>query len=144
METEPADTSEIPRRRICAACVLERFLHDEIEREGETDPCFYCKAYGKTISIDQLSNRIDRAFDDHFEVTANEPTDFEYTLIKETDFEWYPEGTCAADAIADAAEISSDAAEDVRSILEDRHYDYDDAKMGEDSPFEKRVHYAEK
>jgi RES domain-containing protein len=144
--TEPdPNLSEPPaRRRICSSCVGETFLREEIERAGKIAGCFYCENEGKTVSIEELSNRIDLAFEEHFEITPSEPSDFEYSMTKETDFHWYREGQSSADAIAEAADIGTDAAEDIRVLLADRHYDHHAAKIGEECPFEEGVHYDEK
>src|SRR5438094_186481 len=133
-EPEP-NMSEIARRRICSSCVGEAFLREEIERAGTTACCFYCEDEGKTISIEELANRIETAFEEHFEVTPSEPSDFEYSMMKETDFYWR-EGQSSADAIAEAAEIGTDAAEDIRALLADRHYDRHAMKVGEECAFE--------
>jgi hypothetical protein len=142
-ETEP-NISDVAARQICSVCVGESFLRDKIKREGQDARCFYCEDEGKTISIEDLADHVDAAFEEHFEVTPNEPTAFEYSMTKETDFQWYREGQPPADAIGDAAEIGPDAAEDVRLLLADRHYDHETAKMGDECPFKQGVHYDEK
>jgi hypothetical protein len=110
------EVPELATRRICSVCVRESFLQAEIVREGTPGRCFYCDTEGKTISIGQLADRIDSAFDQHYEVTPSEPTELEY-LMPDAGAGFYHEGSAAADAIADAAEIETDAAEDVRSRL---------------------------
>ncbi|MEY2501086.1 MAG: hypothetical protein QOI07_1420 [Verrucomicrobiota bacterium] len=119
-------------------------MREEIELAGKVAGCFYCEDQGKTISIEQLADRVDVAFDEHFEVTPSEPSDFEYTMMKETDFQWYREGQSSADAIAEAAQIGADAAEDIRAVLAERHYDRYAAEVQEECPFEEGVHYDEK
>jgi hypothetical protein len=47
-------------------------------------------------------------------------------------------------AILNAADVSEEIAEDIRSVLEDRHSDFDSAAMDEEGPFEEESHYAEK
>ena len=81
---------------------------------------------------------MDIAFEQHFEVTPSEPSGFEYSMMKESDFNWHRTGQASADAIADAADIDADAAEDVQLVLADRHYDHESAKMGEECPFRRR------
>ncbi len=142
-EPQP-EISEIAARRICSVCIGEAFLREEIERDGETAGCFYCEDEGKTISIEDLADRVGAVFDEHFEVTPSEPSDFEYSMMKETDFNWYREGQPSADAIAEAAEIGPDATEDVRLVLAERHYNHHVAEVGEECPFEEGVHYDEK
>jgi hypothetical protein len=144
VEQVDVDDSEIAERRLCSSCVREQFLRSEIEREGEIAGCFYCEEEGKTISIEQMANRVEQAFKRHFELTPNEPSGFEYTMMKETDYQWYREGQSAANAIADAAEINGTPAEDIRRVLADRHCDHEAAKMGEECPFDEATCYAEK
>jgi hypothetical protein len=137
------ETPEIAARRICSVCVRESFLRAEILREGTTGTCFYCEKEGKTFSIQQLADRIDAAFEQHYEVTPSEPTEWEY-MIRDAGAGFCREGDEAAEAIAGAADIDAKPAEDVRLVLEERHYDHEAAKMGEECPFESGVHYAEK
>ena len=49
--------------------------------------------------------------------------------------DWYREGYPVLDAIENAAEISPDAAADVQMILEDKHYDFESAQLGEETEF---------
>jgi RES domain len=138
------DESEIAKRRLCSSCVREQFLRGEIEQEGETARCSYCEGEGKTISIEKMAERVDAAFEQHFELTPNEPSGFEYTMMKETDYEWHRDGQRVVNAIADAADISNAPAEDIRLVLADRHYDHEREKMGEEGPFDEATYYTER
>jgi RES domain len=144
VEQIEVDESEIAKRLLCSTCVREQFLRDEIEREGENARCFYCEEEGKTISIEKMADRIDRAFEQHFELTPNEPSGFESSMMKETDYQWHREGQPVVDAIADAANIDGAPAEDIRLVLADRYYDREREKMGEEGPFDDEACYTEK
>ena len=133
-----SEIDEIAARRICFVCVRESFLQAEIERLGSQARCFYCEDEGQTISIENLADWVNTVFDKHFQVTSNDPLNYG------ADYQWYRSGKPSVDAIADAARIGSDAAEDVRSVLADRHYDHETAKLGEECPFEESVHYEKK
>ncbi len=65
-------------------------------------------------------------------------------MIKETDYDWDREGEEVMDAIASAADIGEEPAEDIRLNLEERHFDHERDKMGEEGPFDKSAHYTEK
>ena len=58
--------------------------------------------------------------------------------------DWFSDGDTSTDAIANAAEIAEEPAEDIRCILEEWHYDHEMAKMGEENPFVWDACYVEK
>lgn len=62
---------------------------------------------------------------------------------KESDFDWERHGMPVADAIGQAAEVSDEIAQDVLSILQERHEDFEAAKSGEESEFGPESHYEE-
>ena len=78
--------------------------------------------------MNKMAERIEEAFSDH------------YLRTEEPDF-WDGEraGERAGDpviwAIAGAAHISEQAAEDVQLILEDKHDDFESAQMGDETEF---------
>jgi hypothetical protein len=63
---------------------------------------------------------------------------------RESDYSWERKGEEAMFAIANALNVDEPIAEDIREILGDRHFDFEEAKMGEESEFAKDAHYAEK
>jgi len=69
-----ADEDAIAQRRLCSTCVQEPFLRNQVERHGENARCSYCDDDGQTISIGEMADRIDRTFEQHFELTPNEPS----------------------------------------------------------------------
>lgn len=134
------------QRRVCGGCVGEKFLQAEIIRTGADSTCHYCGALGKTWLLEQLANRIETAFAEHYERTSDQPDAFESAMLsdRESDYSWERSGEEAVYAIASAAEIDETIAEDIREILGDRHYDFDEAAMGEEHEFAKDAHYSEK
>jgi RES domain-containing protein len=144
VKTDGIAANDLPRRRICAACIREPFLRVEIEKTGQNDVCSYCDGDGKTCSIEELANRVERALEDHFELTPTEPDGFEYSMMKETDYEWHRKGEQVLYAISSAADIDEGPAEDIRLILEDRHFDQERDQLGDEGPFDSGAHYEEK
>lgn len=136
--------TEILDRRLCLSCIGESFLRREIERLGETRRCNYCGETEPTLSISEVADYVDTAFEQHYRRTATEPSSFEYAMIKEGGYFWDREGEQAIYAIASAAEIDEKPAEDIRQVLEDQHFDLEMAQMGEENPFAKDAHYTEK
>lgn len=137
------DVEDLKVKRICFSCIGDAFLKAEVKKSGETAQCSYCETSRKTISVEDLSDHVDRAFEEHFYVTPDQPSSYEYAAIKEGIFDWDRAGQPVVDAIEGAAGIPSSAAEDVQSILSDRHFDFEGAKAGEDSPFSSESYYEE-
>jgi hypothetical protein len=134
---------DVPDRRICSECVGDSFLQSEIETRGRVRVCFYCDKKGKSISIAQMADKVEIAFEEHFYITATEPSDFEYAMSKEGDFDWERRGESVVDVICEHAAIEPEPAEDIRKVLEERHSDRQRDEMGDEGPFDEETQYAE-
>lgn len=141
------DVETLAVKRVCAVCVREEFLREDIRKSGEVAICDYCgEEEEQTISAGELADRVEVAFENHFELTRSEPNSLEWAMMKddEINYEWEQEGEPVLYAIANAAEIEEEVAQDVLEILQDRHYDRDLAEIGEIGPFDDEQHYEEK
>jgi len=130
--------SDLPSRPLCLNCVREPFLHAEIESTGEAAQCFYCGHEAKAFTLSQLAERIEGAFEQHFERTPDQP---------ESSYEshsWFRDGEPVSDAIAAAADMDEAPASDIAEVLEDRNFDHELAKLGEECPFDSNARYQEK
>ena len=58
--------------------------------------------------------------------------------------DWERHGEPVTYVIADAAQIDEKSAEHVRRVLEERHYDFDEAAAGEENRFDEDSHYEER
>lgn len=132
--------------RLCSDCVGDLYLKSLIQANGKRDFCSYCDEEGPTLSIDEVANLFESAFDEHYERTSTEPEDWEYSLVsdRESNYEWERKGEQAKWAILNAGNVSEDVAEAIRTVIEDRHFDFDAAAMGEECPFAEESHYTEK
>ena len=147
MKRRPAfDTKQIATKRVCSDCVGERFLKALIEAEGQEAVCSYCEDEAKTISIEELADRVERAFEDHYERTPTEPEGYEAAMQSdpESDYDWVQHGEEVVWAIANAADIKEGIAKDVQAVLEDRHSDRESHEMGVECEFDSESYYAEK
>lgn len=99
------DEEVLVNRRLCSRCVGESYLHAEIERNGEKCECEYCCKLGATLSIGEIADHVDGAFERHYVVTPNEASPLEYTMMKDGDYSWERQGEPAIYAVASAAEI---------------------------------------
>lgn len=125
---EPAD---IEKRLVCHQCVGEVFLGEEIRKTGAEGKCRYCPEKAKTWAIGKLADRIEHAFEQHYRLA-------DLTL---PGFESVRSGEPSVDAIAGAAEVEPDVAEDIQAVLSGRHFDEEAHRMGEESLFSKDAHY---
>jgi hypothetical protein len=143
MSDEDDDIDELGKKRICWQCIGDDFLCADVKKTGVAGECSYCGGERKTVSIEDLADRVEYAFEQHYRLTPDEPSAFEYTMIKEGDYNWEREGEPAQWAIANAAQIEEEPAEDVREFLADRHYDFDAVRDGDQAPFSEEAHYEE-
>lgn len=137
------DIDKLKKKHVCSGCVGESYLKTYINNVGRAALCSYCDHEGPTIKLKKLAKLTDKAFEDHFDRTSNEPDGWEYSMLKDPDipYEWEREGEEAQWTIAETAEVDEDIAEDVRLILEKKYADPDMDAMGEECPFSEESHY---
>ena len=130
---------------ICADCVEEPYLSDEIARLGTPARCDLCGETGPAIMVEDLADRIEVAFETHYLRTSDQPSDWEHHLLgdKESGYDWWRHGEPVVHALAGAAQIPDEAAEAVQAILEKRHGDRHKAEVGEETEFSSDSHYEE-
>jgi len=133
----------MPSSNICYNCVDEPFLKKEIESKGKRRKCQFCSATAKCYKIDELADRVEQAFERHFCRSSDEPTPWQYALLKdkESDYMFEREGEPVIAAIADAAVIPEEAAALIQEILADRHYSHSAAEIGEECEFDPDSRY---
>jgi len=136
---------ELKERAICADCVGEEYLSDEIRRGGVERFCSYCSQREKSYTLEEIAERIEHAFENHYTRTATDPDAIEWTMQKdrEIDYSWERKGQNTIYAIMDATNIPEKAAGDIQEILADKHGDLEMDRMGEETPFSEEAHYEE-
>lgn len=146
MDHDDIDEDELADRAICSDCIGEQYLKTKMEQDGIEGKCNYCGKSGKTISIKELAHWVDKAIDDHFQRTSDQPDIYEYAALrdKESDYIWLRHGEPVTDVISEMAHIDDEPAEHIRQILDDYYYDIDEAAMGEENPYDPEAHYEEK
>lgn len=143
-----ADTDdESSGKRICHACVGDAYLSAEIKSSCEMAACDYCSKTAPSLSIEELAERIERAFADHYTRTANQPDSWQERLgaDRESDYYWKRDGMTVSEAIQVAAGIEEEAAADVLEVLDGKHALYPDQdNLGEESEFSANSYYEAK
>jgi hypothetical protein len=89
-----------------------------------------------------MADVMETAFEQHFDCTPEDPSGYESAMMEE--YGWYREGEPTTDVIAMSAEIEEEPAKDIQSVLSERHFDEELARMSVESPFDEDAHYAEK
>lgn len=129
-------------RTVCEDCIGEEYLADLIARIGGPAECYYCSNDGQTITIEQLSEHVERAFDQHYVRTSSEPEGYEYYMQRETG-NWDRAGEPVAEIITQMLGADEAIAEDIREVLDEKTSDWDSITCGEEQPFADEAHYAE-
>ena len=130
--------------RLCHRCVGEKTLKSTIKKIGTMADCSFCRKRVKTISLDQAAEIFDKVFDQNFVRTEDEPTGMEYTMSKESDYQWERSGEDIAELLQEVGHIEPEVAESIRQLLEDKHFDFDEAAMGEEGDFAPDSRYTDR
>ena len=130
--------------RLCHRCVGEKTLKSTIEKIGTMADCSFCRKRVKTISLDQAAEIFDKVFDQNFVRTEDEPTGMEYTMSKESDYQWERSGEDIVELLQEVGHIEPEVAESIRQLLEDKHFDFDEAAMGEEGDFAPDSRYTDR
>lgn len=140
------DCDDLREKRLCCQCIGESFLSGVVMRTGEVDDCAYCERADKTLSISDIAAMVEVAFEQHFIRSSAEPDSFQIAMLsdRESDYSWERDGEPVVDAIANAAEISQEAAEDIQQVLADEHGDFDNAAAGIEDEFDGDAYYRER
>lgn len=99
--------------------------------------CSYCGKEGRAFTIAEMADVVEIAFKEHFYQT---PTEVEGTEHEYVNGE--RRGDSILDIISERALIEVEPAEDIGKVLEERHYDFELATMGDEGPFDSDAQYA--
>ena len=130
--------------RLCHRCVGEKVLKGKIKTMGRMAICSFCRKHLTTISLDQAADIFDRVFEQNFVRTEDEPTGMEYTMSKESDYQWERSGEDIVELLQQVGHIEPEVAESIRQLLEDKHFDFDEAAMGEEGDFAPDSRYTDR
>ena len=130
--------------RLCHRCVGEKTLKSTIKKIGTMADCSFCRKRVKTISLDQAAEIFDKVFEQNFVRTEDEPTGMEYTMSKESDYQWERSGEDIVELLQEVGHIEPEVAESIRQLLEDKHFDFDEAAMGEEGDFAPDSRYTDR
>lgn len=141
-----AELEPLLTRAICHGCVGEDYLREEMRREGRRRTCAYCGGRRRSYLISEMSERIEEVFRQHYDRTSDQPEPEQQMAMSdpESGYDWERDGEPVVLAIANAAEIPEAAATDIQHILGRRNWDFELAKMGEESEFADTAYYEQR
>lgn len=142
----PDDIDELNAKRICYECIGERFLSNEVATAGVTAKCDYCDQMEASWALEQLAERMETVFDNHFTRTNEQPDSWQERMQvdRESSYVWSREGQPTVEAFQDAANIDLEVAEDVQAILFDKYASDDPFDIDGETEFSADCHYDEK
>jgi hypothetical protein len=76
-----SDDFDDSMKRICCACVNDAYLSAEIKQNGSIAQCSYCGEDAEAWDIEDLADRIEVAFDEHFYRTSDQPNSWQERLL---------------------------------------------------------------
>lgn len=140
------DIDDLEAKRLCHRCIGEEYLRTEVRHKGQYRQCSYCDRSGRSYTIEDIAERVETAFEQHFRQTSDQPNSWQQSLLsdRECNYERERDGDPVIWAIANAAEIPEQAAQDIQSILDDKYSDFDTAAIGEETEFCSGSYYEEK
>ena len=135
----------VSTHQVCADCIGEDYLQQEITQDGESAVCHYCEDKGQCVSLEWLADNVYFAITNHFKLTPTEPSGLQYMMLrdKEINYDWYRDGQPVNDLIQEIAHVDEPIATDVQEYLSNTHMSYDDLQLGEEDPFGDEAHYEE-
>ena len=145
-DQETEASAGVEARSLCHRCVGNKYLRVEMQQNGIQRRCSFCEQQGNGYTIEELTERIDRVFQEHYRRTPDCPNSMEQTLLsdKESGYDWERHGEPVIYAIANSADIPEHAALGIQTILADKYDDFESALMGEETEFGAESYYEEK
>lgn len=126
------------RKSVCSSCVGEAHLRAEIERAGDIGRCSFCARTQRRYSLKQIADRIDEAFNNHYqrmqaEIFDEDPSDVDLELIFGPFY--IDPGLPVVEAIKAGAGVSGRIATEVRKALEEKHLDWEGEQGGQERKY---------
>ena len=118
---------------MCHACIGDKFLAEQVEKEGTREECTYCRGTKTALTLADLSDRIHRVLKEHFKLTLQDD------LTEQS-----RQGPDDAETVIEnVARIEQCIAADVRENLFNRFAQTVDVVEGEENPYSDGMLYGE-
>ncbi|GGE62775.1 RES domain-containing protein [Pedobacter psychrotolerans] len=134
----------IEGNHVCHKCISDEFLSTEVKKMGKSRLCSYCQHKRKGYTLEEVSDRVEKAFFEHYERTPEEPSEYQYWMQhadKESNYHWYREGELVVDILENDLGFEAKLANDISENLRDRYANYGSDEMYEETEFGSESHY---
>ncbi|MCS0497834.1 RES family NAD+ phosphorylase [Ancylobacter sp. MQZ15Z-1] len=113
-----------------------------IRKEGEIARCNFCyRRKSRTFTLEQMADRVEAAFADHYVRTSDQPDDLETMAIRYGELVWHRHGEPIGEAIQMAAMIDEPPASAIAEILAERHDTFVPGDVDGEQEFGPDSHY---
>lgn len=131
---------------ICDECIGDPYVAIQVQKMAQNDVCYCCSETLPTMTLGDLAELVDEVFEVHYERTSTEMTSLEYAMHKdkELSYDWEREGERPEYIIADQLGVDENMALNIVKILAEKYFDFDMAKMGEETEFSAESQYEPK
>lgn len=138
--------SNLEEIKVCAECVADHYISLQIEQEAKYDECYTCSENLPIITLGELADTIEGAFETHYVRTSPDMTSLEYAMHKDKDlsYDWERDGERPEYIIADQLGVDETIALAITKILAEKHFDFEMATMGEETDFSDGSQYEAK
>ena len=122
------ENDETTIKHICHCYIDETYRASEIRTSGDEAECDCCGRSTPSVGIDELAERIEAAFPEHYRRIRDQPESWQERLMadRESHYDWNREGIPVNEAMQEAAGIDEELAADVLEILEEKYAPYPD------------------
>ncbi|MEJ1402437.1 MAG: RES domain-containing protein [Candidatus Sedimenticola sp. (ex Thyasira tokunagai)] len=129
--------------KVCADCIGEAYLRDQIMQNGEVVCCDFCGSeLHPTIELEELAEQVHSVLEEHFYMTSPDPEGIDLLAAKEG--YWEQPGEPVAYAIMNLIDSSEELAEAIRECLSDKYDPWGKDAMIDPCPYADDSQYEEK
>ena len=130
-------------KHICHGCIGDKFLANEVNKEGTPIICSYCGQTRKGITLNTLETRIHEVLQEHFQLTPNQPEDY-YEDFLHREGKWERRGESVNVVISEIAGLDESIVEDLIALLSEQYYSYESQRLGCENPYGWQAMYEER
>ncbi|MCU7873586.1 MAG: RES domain-containing protein [Candidatus Thiodiazotropha sp. (ex Lucinoma borealis)] len=128
---------------VCAACIGEEYLHEQIMQSGEVVCCNFCGSeLHPAIELDELAEWIHSVLEEHFYMTSPDPEGIDLLAAKEG--YWEQPGEPVTNAIMNLIDSSEELAEAIQECLSDKYDPWGKDAMIDPCPYATDSQYEER